>query len=314
MQCTHTSLFGSHITGEQGEVRLRSDIERVLSPSWSLAQPHEEPDLSLTWGSVGYLVLSLEAGERGRDQRRLMRSLWAGRLARQQRLVFVTRHSDDLGSESEEHDDILSVKTDMTEYLAHILCLAGLHYSLTQWPLASFTLLTTDSVLISPEAVSRLASRHSVSSNRVLGSLYKRYSPARQAQAPHHTSEAEWPWSMYPPFLDPGLMMFTQDTLTPILQHSASVPLFKHYEIWLTGLVSLQAEVIRMGFKDSLMARPQPLPGPHRDCYWAGRAGVGGVTSEDAEVRSWAQRLAGVRGCEVREAREVSNTCDVRRR
>ena len=296
---------------------MRSDISRVLSPSWTRppgTDDLEETDLTLTWGSVGYVVLSLEAGARGRDQRRLMRSLWAGQLARQQRLVFVTRHSDELRSESQEHDDILSVETDITEYLAHLLCLAGLHFSLTQWPLASFTLLTTDTVLISPEAVSRLASRHSVSSNRVLGSLYKRYSPARDTEAPHHTSEAEWPWPLYPPFLDPGLMMFTQDTLTPILQHSASVPLFKHHEIWLTGLVSLQAEVIRMGLKDSLMSRPQPLPGPSRDCYWAGRAGVVGITMEDPEVRSWAQRLARVSGCEVREARETRNTCDVRSR
>ena len=292
---------------------MTSGLERVLTPSWTRAQADPgETDLTQSWASVGYLVIS-EAG--ARDQRLLMRSLWTRGLARQQRLVFVTRHSDDsdddLRSESEEHDDILSLRTGHTEFLAHILCLAGLHFSLTQWPLASFTLLTSDTVLISPEAVSRLASRHSVSSNRVLGSLYKRYGPARQPEAAHHTSEAEWPWPMFPPFLDPGLMMFSQDTLTPLLHHSASVPLFRHHEIWLTGLVSLQAEVIRMGLKDSFLPRPQPLPGPNRDCFWAERAGVGGVTIEDTEVRSWAQRVAGVRGCEVKEVRETGNTCDV---
>ena len=292
---------------------MRSGLERVLAPSWTRAQTDPgETDLTQSWASVGYLVIS-EAG--ARDQRLLMRSLWTRELARQQRLVFVTRHSDDsdddIRSESEEHDDILSVRTDHTQFLAHILCLAGLHFSLTQWPLVSFTLLTTDTVLISPEAVSRLASRHSVSSNRVLGSLYKRYGPARQPEAEHHTSEADWPWPMFPPFLDPGLLMFSQDTLPPLLQHSASVPLFRHHEIWLTGLVSLQAEVIRMGLKDSFLPRPQPLAGPHRDCFWAERAGVGGVTTEDTEVRSWAQRVAGVRGCEVREVRDTGNTCDV---
>ena len=293
---------------------MTSDLERVLSPSWSRSHGGDigEADLTHSWASVGYIVLS-EAGARG--QRQLMRSLWTRRLARHQRLVFVMRHSDDsdddLRSESEEYDDILSVRTDTTEYLTHILCLAGLHFSLTQWPLISFTLLTSDTVLISPEAVSHLASRHSVSSNRVLGSLYKRYGPARQPEATHHTSEAEWPWPMFPPFLDPGLMMFSQDTLTSLLQNSASVPLFKHHEIWLTGLVSLQAEVIRMGLKDSFLPRPQPLPGPHRDCFWAERAGVGGVTIEDPEVSSWAQRVARVRGCEVGEVRETGNTCDV---
>ena len=57
--------------------------------------------------------------------------------------------------------------------------------------------------------------------------------------------------------------------------------------------------------------RPPPLPGPNRGCFWAERAGVGGVTIEDTEVRSWAQRVAGVRGCEVKEVRETGNTCDV---
>ena len=75
------------------------------------------------------------------------------------------------------------------EHLPHLLALAGLHFSLTQWPLASFPLLTSDSVLVSPEAVSRLASRHSVSSSRVLGSLYKRHAPARHPGTPHHIRE-----------------------------------------------------------------------------------------------------------------------------
>ena len=148
-------------------------------------------DLADLWGSVGHLVLSLEAGARA--QRELMRSLWAGEVARRRRLVFVVAHSDesdeDLRRESEEHDDLLSVRPPTPEHLPQLLTLAALHFSLTQWPLASFTLLTSDSVLVSPEAVSRLASRHSVSSSRVLGSLYKRHAPARHTGATHHIRE-----------------------------------------------------------------------------------------------------------------------------
>ena len=100
-------------------------------------------DLADLWGSVGHLVLSLEAGARA--QRELMRSLWAGEVARRRRLVFVVAHSDesdeDLRRESEEHDDLLSVRPPTPEHLPHLLALAGLHFSLTQWPLASFTLL-----------------------------------------------------------------------------------------------------------------------------------------------------------------------------
>ena len=152
-----------------------------------------------------------------------------------------------------------------------------------------------------------------MSSNRVLGSLYKRHGPARQPGALHHTSEAEWPWAVYPPFLDPGLVLFTQDTLAPLLRAAASVPLFRHHEIWLMGLVSLQAGVIRMGLKDSLAPLPRPLPGPGQDCWWAGRAGVGGLTPEDQEAVTWARRVRGAEGCGATpEVREVRDTCGVR--
>ena len=113
MQCLHQCSVTNfrHIPGEQGEIRVWSDLPRVLSPSWSNDLAADladlDSDLADLWGSVGHLVLSLEAGARA--HRELMRSLWAGEVARRRRLVFVVAHSDesdeDLRRESEEHDD-----------------------------------------------------------------------------------------------------------------------------------------------------------------------------------------------------------------
>ena len=52
--------------------------------------------------------------------------------------------------------------------------------------------------------------------------------------------------------------------------------MLQHPEIWLTGLVSLAAEVVRMGVRDLFTSWPGEGRG---DCYWAGRGAVWGVGS-----------------------------------
>ena len=47
-------------------------------------------------------------------------------------------------------------------------------------------------------------------------------------------------------------------------------------EVWLTGLVSLGCEVVRMGVKDLFTAWEEGRTG----CYWAGRGAVWGVQGE----------------------------------
>ena len=113
------------------------------------------------------------------------------------------------------------------------------------------------------------------------------------------------------------MMILPQDTLAPLLHHSASVPLFRHHEIWLSGLVSLSAGVIRMGLKDSVLPLPRPLPGPHLDCHWAGVPGLTGLAAGDPGAVTWARRMTGAAsGCPDPGARETSesDTCDVRSR
>ena len=79
------------IPGEQGEIRVMSDLQRVLSPSWSSDLATDladlDSDLADLWGSVGHLVLSLEAGARA--QRELMRSLWAGEVNRRRDTIAL---------------------------------------------------------------------------------------------------------------------------------------------------------------------------------------------------------------------------------
>ena len=96
-------------------------------------------------------------------------------------------------------------------FTEHKLAVAALDWSRRAWAGAQFTVLARDSLLVNTAAVSGLAARHAVSGNRVLGALYKRYSPARAPGAPHHTPAREWPWRLYPPFLGPHLAIFSQD-------------------------------------------------------------------------------------------------------
>ena len=61
--------------------------------------------------------------------------------------------------------------------------------------------------------------------------------------------------------------------------------MLQHPEIWLTGLVSLAAEVVRMGVRDLFTSWPGEGRG---DCYWAGRGAVWGVGREE---EGWVQRV-----------------------
>ena len=236
-----------------------------------------------------YVVMS-----RSRQQRQLVRRLWAGREAARRRLVFLTPEAEaGLAAEQREHDDLVVARLgpDSGPFTEHKLAVAGLDWSRRAWAGAQFTVLARDSVLVNTAAVSALAARHAVSSNRVLGALYKRYSPARAPGAPHHTPAQEWPWRLYPPFLGPHLAIFSQDTLARLLRAVPEVPLFRHPEVWLTALVSLRAEVIRLGLKDSFT----PLPGagdrsPDLDCHWLGRAAMWGHLASNTTL-AWVARL-----------------------
>ena len=56
---------------------------------------------------------------------------------------------------------------------------------------------------------------------RVYGLLYRGFSPARLREAEHYLSLEDWPWRLLPPFLEPHVMAFSQDTL-PLILHQAT--------------------------------------------------------------------------------------------
>ena len=71
----------------------------------------------------------------------------------------------------------------------------------------------------------------------------------------------------------------------------------QHTEIWLTGLVSLSAEIVRMGVRDLFSSFPSADRFRDRpDCYWAGRGAVWGVGRGE---EGWVQRIKNTTICDI---------------
>ena len=201
-----------------------------MLPSWT--QLSVQGERRQESGILFVILCNLGVGQ-GKKQRQLMRNLWAKNLPKPHKIVFLISHtdvpSDDLIQESELHDDIVGVAVDPNDddhYLAHKQALSALLFSQTHSYESDYTALLSDDVYVNTEAITEMAIRHKYSSNRVFGSLYRHYSPARNISAPHYTSRDEWPWTWYPPFLDPHIIIFSQDTLPHILHHSTSSECF----------------------------------------------------------------------------------------
>eukprot|EP00090_Calanus_glacialis_P044465 TRINITY_DN79364_c0_g1_i1.p1 TRINITY_DN79364_c0_g1~~TRINITY_DN79364_c0_g1_i1.p1 ORF type:complete len:148 (-),score=10.29 TRINITY_DN79364_c0_g1_i1:34-477(-) len=116
------------------------------------------------------------------------------------------------------------------------------------------------------------------------GTLHVGFSPARTATSPHFTSKQEWPWQWFPQFLGREIVVFSQDTIPFILHAATRVPLFKHSEVWLTGLVRLAAKVIRVGVRDQFVrySTDERLK-DKSECYWSDRVAVWGLGREEEE-------------------------------
>ena len=69
--------------------------------------------------------------------------------------------------------------------------------------------------------------------------MYRGMSPSRQTQAgPHYLGQQDWPWPLLPPFLEPAVMAFSQDTLPLILhqaEHGRHPVRYIHYPAFLLG-------------------------------------------------------------------------------
>lgn len=67
------------------------------------------------------------------------------------------------------------------------------------------------------------------------------------------------------------------------------MPLFRHSEIWLTSLVSLKAQVIRMGIKEDLIGIEES-PEEDLDCFFSSRAAL--WSERGLVTKKWIQQMA----------------------
>ena len=222
-----TNLYFLLDAGEEGNLVTMNQIYFSILPSWTQSVPDGRRQES----GIMFVIICNLAGEQGKRQRQLMRNLWAKNLPQPHNIVFLVTYnnvlSDELLQESELHDDIVGLHVDDHDhYLAHKQALTSLLFSQTYSYQSDYTALLSDDVYVNMEAMTEMAIKHKYSSNRVFGSLYRHYSPARSISAPHFTSLDEWPWTWYPPFLDPHIIIFSQDSLPHILHHSTSSECF----------------------------------------------------------------------------------------
>ena len=103
---------------------------------------------------------------------------------------------------------------------------------------------------MNPEIIESFAIAENMAANRVYGDLYRDYGPSRDPTTNHYVSTQTWPWPRLPPFLGPSFLLFSSDTLPRLLQVLPQVPPFPLWEVWLSGLVAIKAEVLRIGVKD----------------------------------------------------------------
>ena len=103
---------------------------------------------------------------------------------------------------------------------------------------------------MNPEIIESFAIAENMAANRVYGDLYRDYGPSRDPTTNHYVPTQTWPWPRLPPFLGPSFLLFSTDTLPRLLQVLPQVPPFPLWEVWLSGLVAIKAEVLRIGVKD----------------------------------------------------------------
>ena len=103
---------------------------------------------------------------------------------------------------------------------------------------------------MNPEIIESFAIAENMAANRVYGDLYRDYGPSRDPTTNHYVSTQTWPRPRLPPFLGPSFLFFSSDTLPRLLQVLPQVPPLPLWEVWLSGLVAIKAEVLRIGVKD----------------------------------------------------------------
>ena len=217
------SLFLQRISlaGHDGDlqIKLANNIHFLTEPINILS--HKGLQNSYHTSTITQYVIISKGGAESRIR---IRRLWTDDIEEPHKHLFIVPidDNDQVMKENEEYGDILSVNIKSEDiYSHHKLILLSLYWSYESCQECHATVLVQDDVFINTVSMNTLITRHKLESNRMLGLLYKYHVPARDTSAPHYTSDEEWPWQMYPPFLDPHVIIFTQDTLPVLLHHSS---------------------------------------------------------------------------------------------
>jgi len=254
--------------GSSGELVIDTEDIFQQLPEWSKKRAED---------GILYLILSNTSSREGRMWARRM---WIKDITEVDRYAFVIPNfgTDEenrmILEESKEFGDILQTDTrNTTSHVRSKQQIAGLVFSHMHCNRMRYTALLPEEVFINTKIMKKFTKRENYSANRIYGNLFKGFSPSRDSSSQHFTTKHLWPWEIFPPFLGSRLAIFSQDTVVRLLHAATQIPFFKHPEIWLTGLVSLHAEIIRMGVKDLFTG----LSEHKTNCYWSSRAAIWGI-------------------------------------
>ena len=117
-------------------------------------------------------------------------------------------------------------------------------------PIVRYLALVQEDVYVNVEVIESFATAETMAANRVYGDLHRDFGPSRDPSSTHYVPSYMWPWPRFPPFLGPNFLLFSSDTIPRLLHSLPLVPPFSLWEVWLSGLVGIQAEVLRIGVKD----------------------------------------------------------------
>merc|ERR1712157_62152 len=132
----------------------------------------------------------------------------------------------------------MGIKEDEEFAFVHLVT-SALYLVFSKCPRARYPALLQEDVFVNPEIIESFAIAENMAANRVYGDLYRDYGPSRDPTTNHYVSRQTWPWPRLPPFLGPSFLFFSSDTLPRLLQ---VLP-----QVWLSGLVAIKAEVLRIG-------------------------------------------------------------------
>ena len=117
-------------------------------------------------------------------------------------------------------------------------------------PMLRYMALLQEDVFVNTKIIESFVTAETMAANRIYGDLHRDFGPSRDASADHYVPSHMWPWPRFPPFLGPNFLLFSSDTLPHLLHSLPLLPPFSPWEVWLSGLVGIQAEVLRIGVKD----------------------------------------------------------------